>query len=244
MKAVFILALFFCSAAVFAQGPIHGKIKSYPNIHPDSLKAHTAFAKRCSDLEKAGKHEELQAYMAKFPDYDFPSEAFDDEGPYYTGPYGCSFYCLAGIDTIVATSTLTSGKKSTYFPANAHDFDLQTAWVEGKSDDGTGEALEFDFSKSPPLTVTACTIYNGYTKNLQVWKDNGRAKSVEVMVNGESKAVLQLEDTYLGQTFELGKLAAATDGTLRISFRILEVYKGDKYSDTAISEINFDGPSH
>jgi len=59
----------------------------------------------------------------------------------------------------------------------------------------------------------------------------------------EPYAILDLEDSRTLQCFDVGVLGphddAAPAWTLR--FELLEVYPGDKYADTVISELYFDG---
>ena len=63
--------------------------------------------------------------------------------------------------------------------------------------------------------------------------------------NDEPYAILNLQDTRDCQTFDVGILGFhdfkenAPDWTIK--FKILEVYPGYKYQDTAITEIYFDG---
>ena len=61
-------------------------------------------------------------------------------------------------------------------------------------------------------------------------------------MNGTPYGILQLDDSRDDQVFEIGTLGHNKNGTdLILRFEILEVYKGDKYNDTAITEIYFDG---
>lgn len=80
-------------------------------------------------------------------------------------------------------------------------------------------------------------------------------------VDDKLYAILNLKDVYAEQTFEVspigysnrkfisrnkdGELVDDMDGNIvhafRIKFEISEAYKGDKYTDTAITEIYFDG---
>ena len=54
--------------------------------------------------------------------------------------------------------------------------------------------------------------------------------------------MLNLLDTQDDQIFRLGTFGRNTDGSdLVMKFEIVEVYKGSKYNDTAITEIYFDG---
>ena len=126
-------------------------------------------------------------------------------------------------------------------PKNAHDFDLRTAWIEGKPDYGIGEEISIEFELSANLKVTHIDIFNGYCKSEKVWKDNSRVKVFTLYVHDEILAYLNLSDTYKKQRFDIGSLGGDAEGELTLVLRIIEVYKGDKFMDTAVSEINFDG---
>ncbi len=61
-------------------------------------------------------------------------------------------------------------------------------------------------------------------------------------MNGKPFDILNLEDSKSDQTFDLGTFGHNKNGTdLVLKFEILEVYKGEKFNDTAITEIYFDG---
>ena len=61
-------------------------------------------------------------------------------------------------------------------------------------------------------------------------------------MNGEIFGILKLTDTKTDQTFKLGTFGHNKDESdLVLKFEILEIYKGEKYDDTAITEIYFDG---
>lgn len=165
-----------------------------------------------------------------------------EAGPFYSGILGCSWYCAAGPSAYKASSELTSSRVSSYVADNIHDFDLQTAWVEGKEDYGIGEEIDIRFDyMGGRLKVTHLEIHNGYCKSEKAWKENSRVKQLGFYVNGELFGKLNLADTYQKQIFEIGKLGGKSEEKLTFTFRILDVYPGSKYKDTAISEINFDG---
>ncbi|MBQ3875587.1 MAG: hypothetical protein II728_09435 [Bacteroidaceae bacterium] len=65
-------------------------------------------------------------------------------------------------------------------------------------------------------------------------------KKLKVYVNNKPYAFLNLEDSRSEQTFNIAPL---TDKKKQwtMKFEIVEVYKGEKYDDTALSEIYFDG---
>ncbi len=154
----------------------------------------------------------------------------------------CSWYCGGQVDTITASSALKPSKSYTYEASNAHDFDHETAWVEGAQGHGIGEWLCYEFSGSCPR-ITTVKIMNGYIKSDKTWRDNGRVKSLLLYYNGEPYAILDLVDSRSLQCFDVGTLgfhdSDAPSWTLK--FEIKEVYPGKKYADTAITELYFDG---
>lgn len=215
------------SLSVNAQDVHPSSVVSFPNIHPDSLSKLEAHLKNLENGELG---------TTKFDDY------IQGEGLYSTEPMGCSWYCLNSPHKIVGSSELDSSKVANYNAENAHDFDISTAWVEGQNGNGEGEVLEFHFNLINEHSVpSSLTIYNGYCKSHSAWKANSRVKSFDVFANDVYLGVFHLKDIYLGQVFELGEVKSDENGKLILSFAIKEVYPGDKYQDTCISEINFDG---
>ena len=150
---------------------------------------------------------------------------------------GCSWYCGGGNYKIKASSSLGDSYKAEF----ANDLSYKTAWVEGKKDEGIGEYLEYYFKNDSPR-ITEIIISNGYMKSEETWKNNNRVKKLKLYVNGVPFGILNLKDSRTDQYFEVGTLGHNKNGTdLILKFEILEVYKGSKYNDTAITEIYFDG---
>lgn len=152
----------------------------------------------------------------------------------------CSWYCGGLVGPISASSSLSEKYKA----ENIHDFCITTAWVEGEPGNGEGEYIMYSFPAICPR-ITAVSIHNGYIKDKRTWKNNGRVKKLLMYYNDEPYAILNLQDTRDCQTFDVGVLGFhdfkedTPDWTIK--FEILEVYPGDKYQDTAITEIYFDG---
>ena len=152
----------------------------------------------------------------------------------------CSWYCGGLVGPISASSSLSEKYKA----ENIHDFCITTAWVEGKPGNGEGEYIMYSFPAICPR-ITAVSIHNGYIKDKRTWKNNGRVKKLLMYYNDEPYTILNLQDTRDCQTFDVGVLGFhdfkedTPDWTIK--FEILEVYPGDKYQDTAITEIYFDG---
>ena len=153
--------------------------------------------------------------------------------------YNCSWYCGGQIDSVTASSALADR----YAAEKAHDFSIVTAWVEGVEGNGEGEYLRYSFPGTCPR-ITTVLIHNGYVKNWDVWRDNGRVKKLLMYYNDKPYVVLNLQDTMNLQSFNVGILGYEDRDTApawSIKFEILEVYPGKKYEDTAITEIYFDG---
>lgn len=156
------------------------------------------------------------------------------------GP-GCSWYCGGGNYKVEASSVLSDGSKIPYSAEMANDLSYATAWVEGVPGGGTGEYLEYHFRNESPR-VTNVIVSNGYVKNQAAWKNNNRVKKLKMYVNNKEAGILNLKDTRDDQVFDVGMLGHNADKSdLVLRFEIMEVYRGDRYDDTAITEIYFDG---
>lgn len=144
--------------------------------------------------------------------------------------------------SVKASSCLLPSGKSSYQAENAFDTNHDTAWVEGVEGQGVGEFLEYEFSGDCPR-ITTVRIMNGYVKNHTAWRENSRVRKLKMYYQGKPYAILELQDSRSLQSFDVGKLGPhdekAPNWTLR--FEILEVYEGEKYEDTVISELYFDG---
>jgi hypothetical protein len=178
-------------------------------------------------------------------------EIINDEYALVDGelPDGCSWYCLGDYPyKIISSSSLQNDNKITYNSENTHDSDLKTAWVEGEKDYGIGQYIEYYFIRSSEYdsinNIFGIEIYNGYRANDKLWKENSRVKKLKVWVNDRPCVILLLADTKMMQRFCIGSIPLIPDKEVKLRFEILEIYKGDKYSDTAISEISFWGFGH
>lgn len=143
--------------------------------------------------------------------------------------------CDQSVDPIRASSTLPNQGKYNYRIANINDFDPLTAWVEGKPDYGIGEYFEI---KALRLSV----IYNGYQSSPKSWVENSRVKKFRVYKNNIPLCYLLLLDEMGRQSFELpdhNRYDYEIESIYK--FEIVEVYKGSKWKDVAISEITWSG---
>jgi hypothetical protein len=162
---------------------------------------------------------------------------------------GCSWYCGGGPKNVEASSHLPNQGSITYGASNAHDLNYKTAWVEGVTGYGVGEFLTYTFDGDSPR-INEIIVVNGYVKSQAVWQDNSRVKRLKVFLDNKPIAILNLQNIRGEQRFKISPIGARgresnvdlsklPDWTLK--FEIMEVYKGLRYSDVAITEIYFDG---
>jgi hypothetical protein len=139
--------------------------------------------------------------------------------------------------------------KDVYVARNIQDIDPTTAWVEGVKGDGIGETISFYTNKGhnqgEAFLIDSIGIINGYAKSPATFKNNGRVKKLfirfdvdndyEPEYNKPLVKPVMLSDSPDMQIIRFKTPIKATD----IEFKIAEVYKGEKFDDTAISEVKF-----
>lgn len=221
------------------------------NCWGQTLKELSPILGKTIDLSTEGEKafiKELQSQEAKGMD------SVDGKDNYWDiiGMEQCSFYCACGLGELSASSELKPQHGISYRAANAHDLSYRTAWVEGVPGYGIGEYLTYRFPPENPR-ITKVIVINGYIKSDKAWRENSRVKKLKMYVNGEPYAMLNLRDSKQEQIFEVDpighgdrkdikKLKEMSDSVLK--FEIADVYPGEKYDDTAISQIYFDGIDH
>jgi len=149
-----------------------------------------------------------------------------------------------------ASSTLSDQGSSSYGVSNLNDLDPNTCWVEGASDYGIGEYFvifpkdDFDAGLAgDTMFDIPNVIYNGYQKSYYLWINNSRVKKFKIYVDNEPVCYLALKDKMGKQSFDLPIKATVQDESWlvewkEIKFEIVEVYKGNKWSDVAITELH------
>lgn len=124
---------------------------------------------------------------------------------------------------------------TTYGPANVVDGRLETAWVEGKTGNGEGDWLIVDFGA--PRRLTGIEIYNGYHKNASLFQRNNRIRDVEIVLSDATILSRTLNDAPGPQSIMLAKETTAD----WVQIKIVSVYPGSRYKDTAITELRILG---
>ena len=231
MRRFLLLLLCLAASSLYAQVSVPvlepSEIIMLPNTNLEEC--HRVVHKASTDYNSLS---ELEEALLGFVEEDCVLSHF------YSGK--CSWYCGGQIDSVTASSALADR----YAAEKAHDFSIVTAWVEGVEGNGEGEYVKYSFPGTCPR-ITTVLIHNGYIKNRDVWRDNGRVKKLLMYYNDKPYVVLNLKNTMDLQRFEVGILGheerSEASPAWSIKFEILEVYPGEKYEDTAITEIYFDG---
>jgi len=139
--------------------------------------------------------------------------------------------CYQGVTLFEASSSLKPQGSNSYYIKNLNDYNHKTAWIEGKSDYGVGEYFVVESSN---LNI----IYNGYQKSKNSWKNNSRVKRFKIYKNGEPLCYLKLSDKMGAQHFTL-PLKNLSQQLFDFKFEIVDVYKGDRWNDVAITHIDY-----
>lgn len=246
----FALVVLLVSVGLAGQGQevvhMHPRLGTSIDRSPEGEAAFKRAREVCEDLWRRSDSltTEERELLAECDDPAMESEGYYD----VLGP-GCSWYCGGGMDTLSASSELRPGNGIRYAAANAHDLDYGTAWVEGVPGHGIGESLVYHFPPENPR-ITEIIVVNGYVRSTKAWQANSRVKKLRMYVNDRVFAILELEDRRAEQMFSFEPLGYADrddEARLRaqpwwsVKFEIMDVYPGEKYDDTAITEIYFDG---
>lgn len=156
---------------------------------------------------------------------------------------GCSLACAMGW-TLTSTSELKSNGKINYTAKNMDDGSPHTAWAEGVNGYGIGERIIATMNNDTTIKNISCwgmRIANGYQKNTKTWKDNSRIKKLKVWHNSKPVLIINLQDKMGVQLARWDENLIKLNGGDLLSFEIMEVYKGDKYADTVVSDFVLDG---
>ena len=135
------------------------------------------------------------------------------------------------IASISATSTLSSSS-NLYKVENLTD-GTSASWVEGESGSGIGTKIIIKFKTG--VSLKTFYIKNGYG-DFKHFYANNRVKTLNWSFSGRGGGSIHLEDTPGFQKVEFDIPVVTTQLVLEID----EIYKGEKYDDTAIAEICFD----
>jgi len=172
------------------------------------------------------------SYVTKRPAFDNSERTVEVQ----VNRYGAAKTAYRSAANIVVSSQLIERNRPSdaYQAGHIADGKDATCWAEGADGPGLGEWVQFGFDV--PRALKAIKIIAGYTKTEAVYRANNRVKTLKlVFSDGESQTV-ELADQYGPQRILIDR----DKPTRQIRLVIMDVYKGLKYADTCISEVEFE----
>ena len=148
-----------------------------------------------------------------------------------------------------------------YNVRNLCDGNLNTAWVEGSPDSGIGNVIRFYNPCRKAYKVKSLSLINGYAKNESTFKENNRVSCIKVTITHNyapnSSPILDggyycgINEYYNGKVIsEITYVFTLKDTSEKqeiifdypiptswLTVEILDIHKGTKYDDTAITEL-------
>ncbi|SDQ13353.1 hypothetical protein [Pseudovibrio sp. Tun.PSC04-5.I4] len=132
------------------------------------------------------------------------------------------------------SSALPSQEANLYGPQNLFQ---EGAWCEGVKGNGIGEAIELSYEPfegdTGPPAYDRLLIANGYDKSTKTYLNNSRVKKIEIKTDSGRTWVRTLRDETGPQEVLLGEEIRPRG----ILITILEIYPGQKYQDTCLSQL-------
>lgn len=239
MKKVFFYLVCFVASVVFSACGGTTSNKSAQTIQtPASNEAIASQNEASSDAEVTVldpvRVDEIMTAQQLGKTYDGEDAEDDEDG--YDGPQDCY-----PVSKISASSRLTQ-QGCVNDEKNLYDEDYQTSWVEGVDGYGIGEKITFTLN-DVTAGFTGIEIANGNYASEASWANYSRVKKLKISFNGEPKFVLNLKDEMGNQVFRWDTELNVKDDELisdfNVTLEILDVYKGDLYDNTVISEVLF-----
>ena len=119
-----------------------------------------------------------------------------------------------------------------YFaPRKVMDGLWETCWAEAAEDEGIGEWIKLVWLT--PEVPTHVGVVPGWAKTKARWKNNPRLKTAEVILSNGFVQTVNFHDKMQLQFIQLKNTQPA--GWMKLVVR--EVYPGERFEDTSISEI-------
>ena len=87
--------------------------------------------------------------------------------------------------------------------------------------------------------LTGMTLMNGNNIDKESYNNYSRAKKVKITINNEKEKIINLLDSSEAQFIDLDYIQKTIDKPINIKVEVLETYKGNKYDDIYISDIQF-----
>lgn len=136
------------------------------------------------------------------------------------------------LDYISDKEIVSSSNLEKYPVSNAFDFDIDTSWAEAKNQEGVGEWINIKFNNVE--SIHGIDILNGYSGSEELYYANNRVKKIKIEFYDGYVIEKELEDQI---PFILQRIDFERRESDYIKITVLDIYKGNKYNDTCISEI-------
>lgn len=131
-------------------------------------------------------------------------------------------------------SSTRSGDKVTHDVMNLLDGDKMTNWTEDAYGNGVGEYIHFDFTDT--VQLNSIRIRGGNRRDHLHYAANSRPARITMTFSDGSSESFTMHDVYESQVLTLSKPVM----TSSLQITIDSVYAGNKYQDTAISDVFFE----
>ena len=190
-------------------------------------------------VDKIDRHDRIEEYHRVEETYINTAEyyLFDDVMNNATENFGKVKYArnYSGIRhvSIEASQPLIDSKRPfMYTINNAFDGNAGTAYVENTEDDLFDIYIGWENSDFTKNAVDALKITNGYAKNKELYYANNRIKCIVYYSwDDDDYKEIEIDDRKDSLTITLARFSG--------TFSIVDKYKGGKYNDTCVSEIDF-----
>lgn len=137
--------------------------------------------------------------------------------------------------TATASSTLAPNQQlgRSYKIENVLDSNLQTAWNSDGDKVGTGVGVVLTFHFAKPTHLIRLDFVNGYARNAELYKENGRVRGVQITTDSGTSN-MELADRPIVQS-----LQHDFGTTSSVSITVNSVYLGSQFKDLALTEVGF-----
>jgi hypothetical protein len=135
--------------------------------------------------------------------------------------------------TATASSVHAPDRGITYDARNTLDDNENTAW--NSNGDPIGQTIRYDFGRE--VTLDRISLRNGYAKDPTTFAENTRLQRVRLTTDDGPVATDELADTMSVQDIDedFGE-------TESLTIEVETVYRGDRFNDAALTDIQFWGP--
>lgn len=132
-----------------------------------------------------------------------------------------------------ASSSAPNSEGVSYDVVNLGDARQSTPWIEGDEGSGLGSWAQADLGSE--RTLTGFTVWAGCWYTMEYWQRYNRPKLLVLEFSDGSTQEFTLTDDFKPQTFAF----SAPKKTSSVKVRVKNIFAGNTFNDTALSEIVF-----